>query len=446
MKIMLVEPGSIAEELGIQVGDELLEINNKRVLDAIDYRFHEGNEEISLKVSRDKEVIIEKDEGDRVGIDFEEMKILSCGNDCIFCFVDQNPKGLRNQLYFRDGDYRLSFMYGNYTTMTNAGPAILQRIIEQRLSPQYISVHVTDYEVRKLLMGLKKDDHILDKIRLLHDNSVDMHTQIVLCPGINDGAILTKTVEDLFLYNNHIVSLAIVPVGLTDHRFGLAELKKVDHHYANILLEQVEDWQKKFRKEIGRGFVYASDEFYVVAGRGIPPAKNYDGFPQTENGVGLVRSFIDDFKKQSRKFPTRFAKKRRLVMATGALASGFMQEEIVSGLKKINGLDVELVITPNILFGQSVTVAGLLSGKCLYSSLKEKDCGDMILLPPDILNADGLLLDDETLQQLEKQLNVPVKVFDGSWSEVFSNLKNPKRSQQTQTLLPVLNPRYQSTQ
>src|SRR5437867_1681268 len=156
MKIILVEPGSIAEELGIQVGDELLEINGERVLDAIDYRFREGNEEISLKVSHGNEVVIydiEKDEDDHVGIDFEEMKILSCGNDCIFCFVDQNPKGLRNQLYFRDGDYRLSFMYGNYTTMTNAGPAILQRIIEQRLSPQYISVHVTDYEIRKLLMG-----------------------------------------------------------------------------------------------------------------------------------------------------------------------------------------------------------------------------------------------------------------------------------------------------
>jgi putative radical SAM enzyme (TIGR03279 family) len=271
-----------------------------------------------------------------------------------------------------------------------------------------------------------------------------MHTQIVLCPGINDGAVLRKTVEHLYPYNAQIVSLAIVPVGLTDHRFGLAELRKVDQHYASTLLEQVEGWQNKFRSEIGRGFVYASDEFYVVAGREIPPAKHYDGFPQTENGVGLVRSFIGDFKKQSKKFPTRLVKKRRLVMATGVLASGFMQKEILSRLRKINGLDVEMVVTPNALFGENVTVAGLLSGKCLYLSLKDKDCGDMILLPPDILNADGLFLDDATLQQLEEQLNVPVKVFDGSWSEVFSNLKNPKRSQQTQALLPVLNPRYQS--
>jgi putative radical SAM enzyme (TIGR03279 family) len=293
-------------------------------------------------------------------------------------------------------------------------------------------------------MGLKKDDHILDKIKLLHDNGVDMHTQIVLCPGINDGAILGKTVQDLYLYNAHVVSLAVVPVGLTDHRFGLAKLKKVDHNYANVLLDRIEDWQKKFREEIGRGFVYASDEFFVTAGRDLPPSKHYDGFPQTENGIGLVRSFIEDFKRQSRKFPVRLAKNRRLVMATGVLASGFMQREITPSLKKIGGLDVECVVTPNSLFGKSVTVAGLLSGKCLYSSLKDKDCGDMILLPPDILNADGLFLDDATLQQLEEQLDVPVMVFDGSWSEVFTHLKNPKRSQLSQTLLPFQNPRYQS--
>ena len=446
MKITQVEPGSIAEEVGIHEGDELLEINGKRVLDAIDYRFREGNDEVSLKISRCKDIIIydiEKDEDYRVGIDFEEMKVLSCGNDCIFCFVDQNPKGLRSQLYFRDGDYRLSFMYGNYTTMTNAGPAILQRIIEQRLSPQYISVHVTDYEVRKLLMGLKKDDFILDKIKQLHDNGIDMHTQIVLCPGINDGKILAKTINDLYKFHEHIVSLAIVPVGLTDHRFGLFELKKVDGPYADDLLNLVEGWQKKFRSEIGRSFVYPSDEFYIVAGRAIPSAKSYDGFPQTENGVGLVRSFIEDFKKQSKTFPTKLPKRRRTMIATATLPSEFMQEEIVSRLRTIKGLDVDLQVVPNLLYGESVTVAGLLSGKCLYSALRDKDCGDMLLLPPDILNADGLFLDDAMLPQLEDQLNVPVMVFDGSWSEVFSNLNNPKRSQQTQALLPILNPRYQ---
>jgi putative radical SAM enzyme (TIGR03279 family) len=431
MRIIVVEPQSIASELGIETGDELLEINGKRVLDAIDFRFHEGREEVSLKIARGKDVVIydiEKDEEERIGLDFEEMKILSCGNDCIFCFVDQNPRGLRNQLYFRDGDYRLSFMYGNYTTMTNAGPAIIQRIIEQRLSPQYISVHVTDYEVRRVLMGLKKDDQILEKIQLLHDNGIDMHTQIVLCPGINDGAVLEKTVMDLHQFHKHIASLAIVPVGLTDHRFGLVELKKVDRTYANALLDRIEEWQERFRQETGRGFVYASDEFFITAGRPIPGPKFYDGFPQIENGVGLVRSFLMEFSKHARKFPERLTKPRRLLMATGTLATGFMSEEIVPRLRKIKGLDVELVSVRNTLFGDNVTVAGLLSGKCLYSSLKDRGRSDLLLLPPDILNADGLFLDDGTVDQLATQLGSPVMVFDGNWKDVFGQLTNPRRS------------------
>ncbi len=200
MKILTIDQEASPEDLGIQPGDDLLEINGQVARDTLDLRFHEGDEEVALKVARDGEVTIyeiEKEGRIPSGSTVEEMKILSCGNDCIFCFVDQNPKGLRKQLYFRDGDYRLSFMYGNYTTMTNAGPATLRRIIEQRLCPQYISVHVTDYEVRRKLMGLQKDDRILEKIKLLHDNGIDMHTQIVLCPGINDGAVLEKTVMDL---------------------------------------------------------------------------------------------------------------------------------------------------------------------------------------------------------------------------------------------------------
>ena len=440
MKITLVEPGSIAEEVGIQAGDELLEVNGRRVLDAIDYRFHEGNADLSLKVSHASEVTIydiEKDEDDRIGIDFEEMKILSCGNDCIFCFVDQNPKGLRNQLYFRDGDYRMSFMYGNYTTMTNAGPAILKRIIEQRLSPQYISVHVTDYEVRKRLMGLKKDDRILDKIELLHDNGIDMHTQIVLCPGINDGDVLEKTVSDLQRYHKHIVSLAIVPVGLTDHRFGLSDLKKVDRNYATELLSMVERWESMFRKEIGRGFVYASDEFYIVAGREVPAAAHYDGFPQTENGVGLVRNFLEEFGKQAKRFPARLPKKRRLVMVTGSLASVFIEGVIAPRLRKVTGLDVEVVIAPNLLFGENVTVAGLLSSKCIYSAVKGIDGGDMLLLPPDILNAEGMFLDDATIPQMETRVDVPVVLFDGDWNAIFLKLKNLKRSRQARSFYQV---------
>jgi putative radical SAM enzyme (TIGR03279 family) len=436
VKIVSVEPESIAAELGLQPADELLEINGKRVADVIDYRFYECDADISVKIARDGIVTIydiEKDEGERLGIDFEEMKILSCGNDCIFCFVDQNPAGLRKQVYFRDGDYRLSFMYGNYTTMTNAGPAILRRIIQQRLSPQYISVHVTDYGIRKLMMGLKKDDFILEKIRLLHDHGIDMHTQIVLCPGLNDGDALHKTVQDLYQFRRHIISLAIVPVGLTDHRFGLFTLRKVDAEYANSLLDTVERWQKKFRTEIGRAFVYCSDEFHIVAGRSIPDDKHYDGFPQTENGVGLVRRFIMSFEEQTKRFPKRFPAQTQLTLATAELPSSIIQQFIAPALRRIQNLNVEVETVPNVLFGRNVTVAGLLSGKCLLSSLKGKRLGDLLLLPPDILNDDALLLDDMAIPQLEDALQTPVMVFDGRWRDVFDRLTKQRRHAQLAT-------------
>jgi putative radical SAM enzyme (TIGR03279 family) len=430
VKIVAIEPDSIAADLGLRAGDELLEINSRRINDALDLRFSEADPELSVKIARDGVVTIydiEKEEGESLGLELEEMKVLSCGNDCIFCFVDQNPKGLRNQLYFRDGDYRLSFMYGNYTTMTNAGPAILQRIVEQRLSPQYISVHVTDYEVRRLLMGLRKDDRILEKIGFLHDHGIDMHTQIVLCPGINDGGVLAKTVEDLYRFRKHVVSLAVVPVGLTDHRFGLARLQRADGPYSASLIERVERWQEKFRRETGRGFVYASDEFYIVAGRTLPPARAYDGFPQIENGVGIVRSFLGEFRKQARNFPARLTPRRRLSLATGELAYGFMSASLLGRLRRIPGLEVMIHRVPNTLFGESVTVAGLLSGKCLSSALKGKDLGDLLLLPPDILNADGLLLDDMTPEQLSAALGTRIMVYDGSWADVFRALKPSHR-------------------
>ncbi len=439
MKITAVEGSGIAGELGIRAGDELLEMNGRRVLDSIDYRYHEGDPALTLKIARDGEVTvfdIEKDEGEPLGLDFEEMKVLACGNDCIFCFVDQNPQGLRKGLYFRDGDYRLSFMYGNYTTMTNAGPAILRRIIDQRLSPQYISVHVTDLAVRSRLMGLRKDDGILGKIALLHRGGIDMHTQIVLCPGINDGDVLERTVRDLFRFHRHVVSLAIVPVGLTDHRFGLAPLAKVDAAYAGALLDRAEKWQKEFRKKTGRAFVYPSDEFYIVAGRAIPPARAYDGFPQIENGVGIVRSFLAEFRAQSARFPLRLRPRRTLTLATGELARSFMEKTIVPRLRGVEGLDVRLEVVPNVLYGRSVTVAGLLSGKCLYSALEGKDPGDLLLLPPDILNGDGLFLDDETIRSVEERLRVPVMMFEGSWEAVFRLLKKTTRRTRTRQLLP----------
>ena len=440
MKIVAVHPESIAQELGLAVGDELLEMNSQRVQDNIDYRFLEGEPEVSLKVITGGAMQIfdiEKDEGEPLGIELEEMKILSCGNDCIFCFVDQNPAGLRKELYFRDGDYRLSFMYGNYTTMTNAGPAILRRIITQRLAPQYISVHATDLDVRRKLMGIKKDDFILEKIKLLHDNNIEMHTQIVLCPGLNDGPVLEKTVRDLYAFRKQIVSLAVVPVGLTDHRFGLTRLRRVDAAYAQELLARVDAWQREFRKALGRAFVYASDEFFLTAGRPIPGPAAYDGFPQLENGVGMVRAFLTQFARQARNFPLTLGKRRTLNIVTGELAQGFMREVIVPRLAAIKNLRVNLVVAPNLLYGRSVTVAGLLSGNSVSSSLQGVPRGDLVLLPPDILNTSGVFLDDVTPADLASRIGSPLLVFGGRWGDVIRTLTQQSRRQRTGTLVQV---------
>jgi putative radical SAM enzyme (TIGR03279 family) len=440
MKIAAIHPESIARALGLVAGDELLEMNGQRVQDNIDYRFLEGEADVTLKVIRGGEVQIvdvEKDEGEPLGIELEEMKILSCGNDCIFCFVDQNPAGLRKELYFRDGDYRLSFMYGNYTTMTNAGPAILRRIITQRLSPQYISVHATDLDVRRKLMGIKKDDFILEKIKLLHDNNIEMHTQIVLCPGLNDGPVLEKTVRDLYAYRKQIVSLAIVPVGLTDHRFGLAQLRRVDTAYARELLRTVDQWAREFRKTLGRAFVYASDEFFITAGLPIPGSASYDGFPQLENGVGMVRTFLAQFRRQARNFPAALPKRKTLNIVTGELAQGFMRMNVVPRLAAIKNLRVNLVVAPNLLYGRSVTVAGLLPGNSVSSALKDVPRGDLVLLPPDILNASGVFLDDVIPADLAHRIGSPILVFGGRWGDVFRTLTQQVRRQRTGTLVQV---------
>jgi putative radical SAM enzyme (TIGR03279 family) len=440
MKIVAIDPESIAQDLGLVAGDELLEMNGKRVRDNIDYRFLEGEPEVSLKVIRGGEVQlinIQKDEGESLGIDLEEMNILPCGNECIFCFVDQNPAGLRKELYVRDGDYRLSFMYGNYTTMTNAGPAILRRIITQRLSPQYISVHATDLDVRRKLMGIKKDDGILGKIKLLHDNNIEMHTQIVLCPGLNDGPVLEKTVRDLFAFRKQIVSLAVVPVGLTSHRSGLAKLRRVDAAHARELLRRVDGWQREFRKTSGRAFVYASDEFFITARRVILGPAMYDGFPQLENGVGMVRTFLAQFARQARNFPAMLAKRKTLNIVTGELARGFMREVIVPRLAAIKNLRVNLVVAPNLLYGRSVTVAGLLSGNSVSSSLQGVPRGDLVLLPPDILNASDVFLDDMTPADLASRIGSPLLVFGGRWGDVFRTLTQQGRRQRTGTLVQV---------
>jgi putative radical SAM enzyme (TIGR03279 family) len=352
-----------------------------------------------------------------------------CGNDCVFCFVDQNPEGLRTALYFRDGDYRFSHLYGNYNTMTNVGPQALERIVRQRLVPQYISVHSTDLEVRKKLMRLRKDDHIMDKLRYLAENDVWMHTQVVLCPGINDGESLARTVEDVYSLGPTVQTMAIVPVGLTSHREGLEELMQVDKPYARAMIEWVFGLQKRFREERDVNWLYLSDEFFLVAEREPPEEEWYDGYPQLENGVGMVRDFIEETRREveALRSANTLAAPRRLTLATGTLASGFMREHIVPILETIPNLSVELHVVKNTLYGPDVTVTGLLSGQCFARHFAEEPTSDLLLLPPNVLNEEDVFLDDETPLGLKLKLGGrPMALFHGKWEEVLYYLEHPE--------------------
>jgi putative radical SAM enzyme (TIGR03279 family) len=431
IRVISVEPGSIAEELGIQPGDELFRMNGEPVNDELDVKFHMPAEELEIEIITAGEFTaleIEKDYGEDVGFVVEPMKMGGCGNDCVFCFVDQNPEGLRKALYFRDGDYRFSHLYGNYNTMTNVGPQALERIVRQRLVPQYISVHSTDLDVRKKLMRLRKDDHIMDKLRYLAENDVWMHTQVVLCPGINDGAALERTVEDIYSLGPTVQTMAIVPVGLTSHREGLEELRQVDREYARNLIEWIYGLQERFRAERGSNWIYVSDEFFLVAELEPPAEEWYDGYPQLENGVGMVRDFIEETQNEVEqlKRSNPLAAPRRLTLATAALASGFMREYIVPILQTIPNLEVDLQVVINTLYGPDVTVTGLLSGQCFERHFSGQPASDLLLLPPNVLNEDDVFLDDQTPLGLKQRLSDrPMALFHGKWEEVLYYLEHP---------------------
>jgi putative radical SAM enzyme (TIGR03279 family) len=313
--------------------------------------------------------------------------------------------------------------------MTNVGPAALERIIRQRLMPQYVSVHSTDLEVRKKLMRLRKDDHILDKLKLLAENDIWMHGQIVLCPGINDGESLKQTVEDIFALWPAMKTLAIVPVGLTSHRLGLTELRQVDREYASNMIAWAENLQQRFREITETNWLYLSDEFFLVAGLPVPNEDWYDGFPQLENGVGMVRDFIEETRTEVESLKDisgLLPEHKRMTLATGTLAAGFMRSEIVPILESIPNLQVDLEVVTNKLYGPDVTVTGLLSGICFRTHFASVPPTDLLLLPPNVLNEDDVFLDDETPRGLQEQLGGrSMAIFHNSWEEVIHYLNDP---------------------
>ncbi len=415
-----VEEESIARELELEPGDAVCCINGHAVRDILDYRYLADDASIQVTVRKKNGEVwlldIDKDPGEQLGISFRDGgwdRTITCGNKCIFCFVDQMPPCMRPSLYVKDDDYRLSFVQGNFITLTNAGPADLKRIAAMRLSPLYISVHTTNPELRRFMMGHPRAGRIMEQLRFLADAGIQMHTQIVLCPGINDGPELDRTINDLGSLWPSVRSLAVVPVGLTAYRQGLTPLRTYSRDEARVVLDKVHGWQSRFLSLFSYPLVFAGDEFYLLAGYPLPPANMYGGFPQTENGVGIVRLFLDEWRQARGHLPARVNPERYYALVTGKLA-GPVLETVVEELNRIPGLQVELFVLENKFFGQTVTVAGLLTGRDLLEGLAGRWLGDKVFIPSVMLQEGReLFLDDLTLQQVSGRLQVPLVAVRG---------------------------------
>ncbi|MBO8137218.1 MAG: DUF512 domain-containing protein [Desulfotomaculum sp.] len=424
--------GSIAEELGIKPGDKITEINEQPVRDIIDYRFLTCDEELVVKLinthGEEWLIEIEKDFDEDLGIDFgtEALgRIKRCQNKCLFCFVDQMAPDMRPSLYVKDDDYRHSFLYGNFITLTNTKEEDLKRIIKQRLSPLYISVHSTNPELRKKMMGNPRAGNIMHQLTLLAEAGIEMHTQVVLCPGINDGEELSRTVKDLAQLFPQVRSLAVVPVGLTAYREGLAELKCFTPQEAERIVQQAELWQDKYLNKFNYPFVFLSDEFYLMSGRPIPPDEHYADYPQIENGVGLTRIFLDQWEEAKQYLPDEISNYKKISIITGILAYPVIRQ-VVKELNNIKGLQVELHRVTNRFFGESVTVAGLLTGSDILSQLNEKDLGDKLIIPAVMLKdqEEDIFLDNISIQELSNRLEVPVLPVDTPFELVEAIIKD----------------------
>ena len=431
IKIIDVEKNSIADRLGLQAGDQVVSINNNPVNDEIDFRFYSAEENLELCVQRNVEVVtfdIEKEFHEDIGIELESMKMKACGNNCVFCFVYQNPRGLRRALYFKDEDFRFSFLYGHYVTLTTVKESELERIVAQRLSPLYISVHATDEKTRKLLLGLKKEDHLMEKISFLVEGGIELHAQIVLCPGFNDGEIFDRTVADLKEFYPGVKSIAVVPVGLTRHREKLFSLRLHRPEELREMILYTDRLRRKLYKDLTNSFVYLSDEFFIKADIALPPAAYYDAFYQIENGVGEFRDMIDQFDRDSDHLPEKISGPTTISWVTGTLAADMLEKHIIRRLNQIENLTINLIPVKNDFYGHDIEVSGLLVGQDIFNHLKDKVLGDLVLLPPRVLNHDNLFLDDWSVKKLRDLLNTEVIVYKNTPAQLPALLEKLKES------------------
>jgi putative radical SAM enzyme (TIGR03279 family) len=408
-----VEEGGLAENMGVRSGDHLVSINGHPIYDCIDFQFYSADAVLNCvfqRKNRTLEMQFHKEDGRDMGLEFLPMRFKGCGNHCVFCFVDQNPSGLRSSLYFKDEDYRLSFLHGNYVTLTHVTQTDLDRIVEQRLSPLYVSIHAVDQEVRKRMLGLKKEDHLMEKIRYLLDRGVQIHGQIVLCPQWNDGDVLLESLETLSSFFPGLRSLALVPVGLTDHRGSLEPLKGYAFDNARALILSMGPIQRKYIKKFKESFVYLADEFYLLAEKTLPSENHYSDFWQIENGVGMTRQLLNSFQEMFGTMPKSMKQPCQAVIVTGTLAAPVINKKLIPKLNRIKNLKVECLGVLNRFFGEAVTVSGLLTAGDILESLHHSHRDAVVLLPSNCLNTDSLFLDDWTLDAFKNHLNRRVLV------------------------------------
>ena len=425
IKILTVDKGSLAERNGIRSGDQLLTLNGQKIEDILDYRYEEAGDEVAVVVERAGERIeveISKEYDASLGLQLTEPRIRACPNDCIFCFIKQNPPGMRRSIYFCDEDYRQSFLHGSYITLSNLSDRDLERIVRLRLSPLYVSVHATDPAVRERIFRFRREDRLMEKLRFLDDHHIELHTQIVLIPGINDGEVLEGTLSELAGFQDSIRTVAIVPVGLTRHRQRLPKLETITPGQAAALIAQSERWDQRFRDSDDLPLVYLADEFYLLAGREFPPSEHYGDFQQIENGVGLVREFLDSFAHDAKHLPRKIPQQRRVLLITGMMAAPVLQVHIQPRLNRIENLQVDIQAIRNDFFGDTVTVAGLLTGQDILAQVANAATYDLIFLPPRCINMDGILLDDYSPDQLMQKLGVPVMVAGDDFREMVNRV------------------------
>lgn len=429
--VSAVTPGSIAEEMDIEPGDVLVSVNGQEPEDVFDYRYLMNEEEVLVVIRKpdgeEWELEIEKEYEDDLGMEFENGLMddyRSCRNKCMFCFIDQLPKGMRDTLYFKDDDSRLSFLQGNYLTLTNMSEHDLEKIIYYKLSPINISFQATNPELRCKMLHNRFAGDVMDKVRRLKEAGIMMNGQIVLCRGVNDGEELDRSIRDLVTLMPELQSVSVVPVGLTRYRDGLYPLEPFTKEDACKVLDLIHSWQEKLLKEYGTHFIHAGDEWYILAERPMPEETTYDGYLQLENGVGMVRLLKEEVDAYLKKLPGD-DRKRRVTIATGELAAPYLREHVASIRGKYPNVEVQVITVKNEFFGGKITVAGLLTGQDLVKQLKGKDLGEELLLSINMLKSDEpIFLDDMTVEQLQTALQIKVSIVESSGNDFVNCILN----------------------